>query len=146
MLLAQVVQRSKLLYRDKRHVLLTHLIRLIQSKWGNSNLVGADLKLTPIPSTSNVVLKKVDDPVEADSDSEVEVVYKETTNFMVLMSSKVNNLSKNASGVGNKRLYGRWKSTDDDNPYDDDFDDCGLTDTHLAFANGFDISLHGQIK
>ncbi|GJV97738.1 hypothetical protein Tco_1549315 [Tanacetum coccineum] len=47
-------------------------------------------------------LKKVDDPVNVESVSEVDEVFNETAGFMASMSSKVDNNSKNDSGVGNK--------------------------------------------
>ncbi|GJV46388.1 hypothetical protein Tco_1430924 [Tanacetum coccineum] len=50
-------------------------------------------------------LKKVDDPVNADSDSEVEKVFNETASFMTSTSSKVDSSSKSASGVGNNSFY-----------------------------------------
>ncbi|GKB09559.1 zinc knuckle CX2CX4HX4C containing protein [Tanacetum coccineum] len=69
-------------------------------------------------------LKKVDDPVYADSDhSEVDEVFNETS------------------------LYEKWKETYKENPYnDDDFDDYGLTDAYIKFVNAFDISLRGQLR
>ncbi|GJV59119.1 hypothetical protein Tco_1465219 [Tanacetum coccineum] len=51
-------------------------------------------------------LKKIDDPINADTDSEVNEVFNETAGFMASTSSKIN---KNGSGVGNKSLYEKWK-------------------------------------
>ncbi|GJV75391.1 reverse transcriptase domain-containing protein [Tanacetum coccineum] len=96
--------------------------------------------------TSNVASKNVDDPVNAYNDNEVKEVYDETASFMAQAISKINNTSKNGSGVKNSSLYERWKKTYDDNLYDDDeFNDYGLTDAQMAFANAFDISLRAQI-
>ncbi|GJU05201.1 hypothetical protein Tco_1121631, partial [Tanacetum coccineum] len=107
-----------------------------------TNKVGADLPSTNIPSTS----KKLHDLVNADSDSEVDEVYDETASFMAQTGSKINNVAKNGSGVVNKSLYERWKETYDENTYDDDdFDYCDLTETLLAFANAFDISLRAKM-
>ncbi|GJY30440.1 hypothetical protein Tco_0413935 [Tanacetum coccineum] len=62
-------------------------------------------------------LKKVNNPINADSDSEVE-----------------------------ESMHEQWRETYTEDPYDDDdFDDCGLTDDLMAFANKFNISLCGQL-
>ncbi|GKC48124.1 hypothetical protein Tco_1065846 [Tanacetum coccineum] len=50
-------------------------------------------------------LKPHVDPVNADSDSEVDEVFSETASFMASMSSEVNKSSKSGSGAGNKSLY-----------------------------------------
>ncbi|GKE14263.1 putative reverse transcriptase domain-containing protein [Tanacetum coccineum] len=43
--------------------------------------------------------------------------------------------------------FEQLKDTCNYDPYDDDdFDDCGLTDTQMKFANSFDICLPGQIR
>ncbi|GJX11963.1 hypothetical protein Tco_0201822 [Tanacetum coccineum] len=110
----------------------------------SSGIKKQDETTTQEASTSNPfdTLNMVDDPINAYSDSEVKEVYDETASFMAHASSKINNSSKNGSGVENSSLYERWKETYDDNPYDDDeFDDYGLTDAQMAFANAFDISL-----
>nr|GEW33677.1 hypothetical protein [Tanacetum cinerariifolium] len=92
-------------------------------------------------------LKKVDYLVNADSDSEVEEVFNETAGFMASRSSKVDNHSKSGSGVESKSMYEQWRDTYVEDRYNDDnFDDCGLTDASLKFANAFDISLHGQLR
>ncbi|GJS17169.1 hypothetical protein Tco_0411641 [Tanacetum coccineum] len=84
------------------------------NKVTETNKVGINVYATSIPITSNMTFIKLDDSVNADSDSEVEEVYNET------------------------------KDTYDENPYDDDdFDDFGLTKTQMAFANAFYISLRG---
>ncbi|GKC02948.1 ribonuclease H-like domain-containing protein, partial [Tanacetum coccineum] len=51
-----------------------------------------------LPSSSNVVFKKVDDLVNEDSDSEVGEIYDETTTYMDSTSSNVNKASKSGSG------------------------------------------------
>nr|GEV91036.1 hypothetical protein [Tanacetum cinerariifolium] len=91
-------------------------------------------------------LKPHFDPVNADSDSEVDMVFSETTSFMASMSSKVNKSSKSGSGTGNKSLYKTWKETCKEPYDDDDFDDCCLIDAQIKFANTFDISLRGQLR
>ncbi|GJV76875.1 hypothetical protein Tco_1508459 [Tanacetum coccineum] len=79
-----------------------------------------------LPSSSNVVSKKVDDLVNEDNDSEVEEIYDETTTYMDSTS-----LNKNHG----------------DDPYDDDdFDDPSLTDAQMKFANDFDINLRDQLR
>nr|GEZ03479.1 hypothetical protein [Tanacetum cinerariifolium] len=69
-------------------------------------------------------LKPHVDLVNADSDSEVDVMFSETASFMSSMSSKVNKSSKSGSGAGNKSLYETWKETCKEPYDDDDFDDC----------------------
>ncbi|GKA46614.1 hypothetical protein Tco_0739497 [Tanacetum coccineum] len=47
----------------------------------------------------------------------------------------------------NKSLYEQWKKSHNEDPYeDDDFDDPGLTDAQVKFANAFDINLRGQLR
>ncbi|GKC74243.1 zinc knuckle CX2CX4HX4C containing protein [Tanacetum coccineum] len=58
-----------------------------------------------LPSSSNVVSKKVDDLANEDNDSEVEDVYDETATYMASKSFNVNKASKSGSGGGNKSLY-----------------------------------------
>ncbi|GJT43502.1 reverse transcriptase domain-containing protein [Tanacetum coccineum] len=58
-----------------------------------------------LPSSSNVVSKKVDDLVNEDNDSEVEEVYDETATYMASMSFNVNKASKSDSEEGYKILY-----------------------------------------
>ena len=74
-------------------------------------------------------------------------VYDETANYMASTRSKVNEIFKSGGGVDEKSLYEQWKEeTYDENPYDDDdFDNRGLTEAQLEFANDFDISLHDQL-
>ncbi|GJZ46106.1 zinc knuckle CX2CX4HX4C containing protein, partial [Tanacetum coccineum] len=101
-----------------------------------TSMLGSEKQLSSLHSSSNVDSTKVNDLVNADSDSEVYEVYNETTNFMA-----------SGSGVGNKSLYELWKETYDIDQYDDDdFDDLFLTDSQLKFANAFDISLRGQLR
>ncbi|GJU26944.1 hypothetical protein Tco_1165565 [Tanacetum coccineum] len=101
-----------------------------------------DGKLVLVDDDGKPPKPKVNDPINADSDSEVDEVFNETASFMASTSSKVNKSSKNGSGVGNKSLYKTWKETYNEDPYDDDyFVDCGLTDGQMKFANAFDISL-----
>ena len=50
-----------------------------------------------------------------------------------------------------KSLLEQWrKDTYDHNPYDDDdddeYDDFGLTEAQLKFANAYNISIRGQIR
>ncbi|GJV05929.1 gag-aspartyl protease domain-containing protein [Tanacetum coccineum] len=83
-------------------------------------------------------LKKVYDLVDAESDSEVDVVFNETLGFMTSRNFEFNK----RCGVRNKSVYEQWKETYNENPYDDDdFDDFGLIDAQMKFANKFDISL-----
>nr|GEU97020.1 hypothetical protein [Tanacetum cinerariifolium] len=91
-------------------------------------------------------LKPHANPVNADSDSEVDMVFSETTSFMASMSSKVNKSSKSSSGAGYKSLYETWKETCKEPYDDDDFDDCCLIDAQMKFANTFDISLRDQLR
>ncbi|GJX84728.1 hypothetical protein Tco_0335502 [Tanacetum coccineum] len=89
----------------------------------------------------------VDDLVNEDNDSEVEEVYDETATYMASTSFNVNKASKRGNGGGNKSLYEQWKENHGEDPYDDDdFDDPGLTDAQMKFANAFDINLHGQLR
>ncbi|GJR59135.1 hypothetical protein Tco_1501297, partial [Tanacetum coccineum] len=99
-----------------------------------------------LPNFSNVVSKKVDDMVNEDSDSEVKEVYDETATYMASTSSNVNKPSKSGSG-GTKSLYEQWKKIHGEDPYsDDNFDDPGLTDAQMKFANAFEINLRGQLR
>ncbi|GJV44865.1 G-type lectin S-receptor-like serine/threonine-protein kinase [Tanacetum coccineum] len=62
-------------------------------------------------------------------------------------SSKVNKISKSGSGIENKSLYETWKETYNEDSYDDDdFDECGLTDAQMKFANAYDINICGQLR
>ncbi|GKA16246.1 cysteine-rich receptor-like protein kinase 10 [Tanacetum coccineum] len=91
---------------------------------GKVVLVDADGKL----------LKRVNDQVNADDDSEVDEVFNETTSFMASTSSTVHKGSKSGSCVVNKNLYDKCKETYNEDPYDGvDFDDYGLTDAHMKF-------------
>ncbi|GJS09472.1 retrotransposon protein, putative, ty1-copia subclass [Tanacetum coccineum] len=70
---------------------------LILEKWTpDANLLKEDVEAA----------KKVDDPVNVDSDSEAEKVFNNIAGIMASTSSKVN---KSGSGVGNKSLYEQWK-------------------------------------
>ncbi|GKE37208.1 hypothetical protein Tco_1460613 [Tanacetum coccineum] len=90
------------------------------------------------------LIENVDDPINADSDSEVDKMLNKTTGFMASMSSKVN---KSGSGVRNKSLYEQWKETNNEDRYGDDgFDNFGLTDSQMKFANSFYINLRGKLK
>ncbi|GJS82906.1 ATPase, F1/V1/A1 complex, alpha/beta subunit [Tanacetum coccineum] len=96
-------------------------------------------------SPSNTPL--VDDLVNEDNDNEVEEVYDETATYMASTSFNVNKASKSGSGERNKSLYEQWKKSHNEDPYeDDDFDDPGLTDAQVKFANAFDINLRGQLR
>nr|GFA14840.1 hypothetical protein [Tanacetum cinerariifolium]GFA16056.1 hypothetical protein [Tanacetum cinerariifolium] len=82
--------------------------------------------------------------VNADSDSEMDEVFNETTSFMASTSSEIN---ESGSGVRIKSMYEQWKKTYNEDSYDDDdFDDCGLTDAQMKFANSLDTSFRGQLK
>ena len=71
----------------------------------------------------------------------------ETTTFMASTSSNVNKASKSGSGEGQKGFYEQWKHSYDEDQYDDnDFDDPGLTNVQMQFANAFDMRLRGQIR
>ncbi|GKD17236.1 hypothetical protein Tco_1206394 [Tanacetum coccineum] len=64
-----------------------------------------------LPSSSNVISKKVDDLVNEDNDSEME------------------------------------EENHGEDPYNDyDFDDPGLSDAQMKFANAFDINLCGSVR
>nr|GEZ44134.1 hypothetical protein [Tanacetum cinerariifolium] len=84
-------------------------------------------------------------PVNSDSDSEVENVFNETAGFMASTSLKADN-SKSGNGAESKNMYEKWRETYDEYVYDDDFDDYGLTDVALKFANTFDINLRSQLR
>nr|GEX08754.1 hypothetical protein [Tanacetum cinerariifolium] len=147
---------------DEMSVMATKLVLLknddeLGDNGGNSNLaengVASDMvdishgKSTVEACTPNVASKMVNDLVNVHSKSKVDEVYNETTSFMVSTSSKVNKVSKIGRGMGNKRLYEQWKDTYDEDPYNEyRFDDCGLIDAQMAFANAFDISLHAFEK
>nr|GEW81099.1 hypothetical protein [Tanacetum cinerariifolium] len=66
------------------------------------------------------LIKKVDDLVNGNSDSEMDEVFDETTSFMATTSSKVNGSSKIGSGVGNKSLYEQQRETYNEYPYNID--------------------------
>ncbi|GJW01422.1 hypothetical protein Tco_1556673 [Tanacetum coccineum] len=81
----------------------------IQMLDGKLVLVGDDGKpLKPcksmLPSSSNVTSKKVNDPVNEDSDDEGLKVYNETATFMAYTNSNVSKASKSRSGGGHKSL------------------------------------------
>nr|GEX35225.1 hypothetical protein [Tanacetum cinerariifolium] len=93
------------------------------------------------------IFSRVDDLVNADSDSEVDDVFNETASFIASTSSKVDNNFKSCSGVRNKSLYKQQRETYNEDSYDDDdFDDCELTNAQLKLANAFDISFRGQLR
>ncbi|GKA79383.1 ATPase, F1/V1/A1 complex, alpha/beta subunit, partial [Tanacetum coccineum] len=100
-----------------------------------------------LPSSFNVVFKKVDDLVNEDNDNELEDVYDETATYMASTSFNVNKASKSGNRRGNKSLYEQWKESHGEDSYDDDdFDDPGLTDAQMKFAYAFDINLRGQLR
>ncbi|GJY68006.1 zinc finger, CCHC-type containing protein [Tanacetum coccineum] len=68
-----------------------------------------DGKLVLVYDDGKPLKPTVDDPLDADSDSEVDEVFNETASFMASSSSKINKSSKSSSGVGNKSLYEQWK-------------------------------------
>nr|GFC41091.1 hypothetical protein [Tanacetum cinerariifolium] len=93
-------------------------------------------------SSSNVVSKKVDD-----NDSEVKEVYDETATYMASTGFNVNKASKSCSGGENKPCINNERKIMKKTPYDnDDFDDHGLTDAQMKFANAFHINLRGQLR
>nr|GEY14309.1 hypothetical protein [Tanacetum cinerariifolium] len=52
----------------------------------------------------------------------------------------------NAAVEGNKSLYEQCQESHGEDSYDgDDFDDPGLTDAQMKFANAFDINLRGNL-
>ncbi|GJT93721.1 hypothetical protein Tco_1082566, partial [Tanacetum coccineum] len=110
----------------------------LAEKWANSDVVSSThetlceafgLNTTPLETRINDLeiqimggklvlvdddgqpLKKVDDPINAISDSEVDEVFNETAGFMASTSLKVDNNSKSGSGVRNKSLYEQWRET-----------------------------------
>ncbi|GKB47143.1 hypothetical protein Tco_0897896 [Tanacetum coccineum] len=68
-----------------------------------------DGKLVLVYDDGKPLKPTVDDPLDADSDSEVDEMFNETASFMASSSSKVNKSSKSSSCVGNKSLYEQWK-------------------------------------
>ncbi|GKB12732.1 hypothetical protein Tco_0846655 [Tanacetum coccineum] len=55
--------------------------------------------------------------------------------------------SESSNGRGNKSLYAQWMENHCDDSYDDDdFDNNGLTNAQMKFANVFNINLHGQLR
>ncbi|GJZ95603.1 hypothetical protein Tco_0667937 [Tanacetum coccineum] len=95
-----------------------------------------------LPSSSSVVSKRVDNMGNEDNDSEVEKVYDGTAIYMTSTGFNVNKACKSGRGRGNKSLYEEWKKNHGEEPYyDDDFNDLGLTDAQMKFANAFDINL-----
>ncbi|GKA65016.1 hypothetical protein Tco_0764723 [Tanacetum coccineum] len=119
--------------------LLAERINDLERQMLNGKLVLVDDDVKP--------LKKFDYPVNADSDSEVVEMFNETSGFMASTSSKVDNNFSSGSGVGSKSMYKQRRETYVEYPYDvDDFDDYGLTDAQLKFANTFDISLRVQLR
>ncbi|GJS66641.1 hypothetical protein Tco_0681205 [Tanacetum coccineum] len=89
---------------------------------------------------------QVDYMVYEDNDSEVEEVYDETTTYMASTGFNVNKASKSSSGGANKSLYEQWKENNEDPYDDDDFDNPGLTNAQIMFANAFDINFRGQLR
>ncbi|GJS82182.1 hypothetical protein Tco_0748723, partial [Tanacetum coccineum] len=50
-------------------------------------------------------------------------------------------------GWRNKSLHEQWKKSHGEDPHDDDdFDDPGLSDAQMKFANTFDINLRCQLR
>ncbi|GJW37388.1 hypothetical protein Tco_0060308 [Tanacetum coccineum] len=89
----------------------------------------------------------LDDDVNEDNDSEVEEVYDETATYMASTSFNANKASKSGSEGGNKSLYEQWQESHGEYRYDDDdFDDPGLTDAQMKFANAFDTNLRDQLR
>ncbi|GJW48113.1 hypothetical protein Tco_0079759 [Tanacetum coccineum] len=140
MVLVQGVQRRKLKRLHKRQVILTRLMRLVRLK--NDDELGAN------GENSNLAENGVT-PNMADishGKSTVEACTSNVASKMVNDQVNVHSKSKVDEGVGNKSLYEQWKETYDEDPYNEyDFDDCGLIDTQMAFANAFDINLHGEL-
>ncbi|GKE72209.1 hypothetical protein Tco_1534250, partial [Tanacetum coccineum] len=78
-----------------------------------------------LPSSSNMVSKMVNDLVNEDNDSEVE----------------------EWEWSENKSVYEQWKESHSEDPNDDDdFDDPGLSNAQMKFANAFEINLRGQLR
>ncbi|GJV85064.1 hypothetical protein Tco_1524962 [Tanacetum coccineum] len=72
--------------------------------------------------------------------SDVEDIDDETREF------KAAKHSKSRGAVGNKSLYGRWKDTLDDDPYDDEYNAYDLTEEQMAFCDAWDIKLRDRRK
>nr|GEU96655.1 phloem protein 2-like protein [Tanacetum cinerariifolium] len=103
-----------------------------------------------------MLLYKVDSPVNADSDSEVEDVFNESAGFMASMSLK----SGSGSEYATKSLLEKWRGTtvdvdDDYDPYNDDVDGVGMigdfgmstneySDTH-RLAKKYDVYSFGHV-
>nr|GEU71402.1 hypothetical protein [Tanacetum cinerariifolium] len=80
-------------------------------------------------------------------DGEMEEVYDETTTYMASTSFNVNKASKGGSRERNKSLYKQRQESHGEDPYDDDdFNDPGLIDAQMKFANAFNINLRSQLK
>ncbi|GJU89512.1 hypothetical protein Tco_1301935 [Tanacetum coccineum] len=61
-----------------------------------------------------------------------------------MVSKKVDDLVNKDSDSEVEDVY---KESHGEDPYnDDDFDDAGLTDAQMKFANAFDINLRGQLR
>ncbi|GJS91400.1 hypothetical protein Tco_0774036 [Tanacetum coccineum] len=115
---------------------------------GKLTLVDDDRNSLPkLFSMASVVSYKVDDLVNEDNDNEIEEVNDEIATYMAYTSFNVNKASKSSSGGGSKRLCEEWKENHGEDSYnDDDFDDPGLIDAQMKFANAFDINLRGQLR
>ncbi|GJY29952.1 reverse transcriptase domain-containing protein [Tanacetum coccineum] len=93
---------------------------------------------------SNTRIKKVDDLVNEESESDVDEVFNVTVSFRTSKLPKINKGYTSGTRVRNSSLYEQWKENYEEDPYDDDnFDDLGLTEEQLDFANAFDINLRG---
>nr|GEX67833.1 hypothetical protein [Tanacetum cinerariifolium] len=114
-------------------------LKLVE-KWVNFDVVSS----THVTSSETFAAKKVDDPINVDSDNEIDEVFNKTTGFIASTSFKVDNNSKSGSFIGNKSIYEQWKKTYIEDQHDDD--DFGLTDAQLMFVNAFDISPRGQLR
>ncbi|GJY24019.1 hypothetical protein Tco_0397677 [Tanacetum coccineum] len=107
-----------------------------QMLYGKLMLVNDDGK--PLP--------KVVSTVNADSDSEVEEVFNETTGFMKSTSLK----SGSNSGYETKSLLEQWRKTkrdDDYDPYDDNmYESHDVSENLQAICDDFDIKFRGRKK
>ncbi|GJW87088.1 hypothetical protein Tco_0162428 [Tanacetum coccineum] len=144
--------KSKLVYR---HV--SHRGGFAFKKNGNTTLtsnVGDKINEASTSKTTanngiweearNVESKSGEKLIE-DSESDVEVTYDESAQFMATKGTK------EGSGIRNKNLYEQLKETmvdDEYDPYDDDYEynTHDLSEQQVAFCDAFDIKLRGQRK
>ncbi|GJR21451.1 reverse transcriptase domain-containing protein [Tanacetum coccineum] len=91
-------------------------------------------------------LKKVDPPVNSDSESEVEEVFNEIAGFMA--STRLKSSSK--SGYGTKTLLEQWRETkvdDDYDSYDEDlYDGYDMYENLQAICEDLDINVRDRKK